>query len=117
MRESAEPFGTDHTGDIVSFTAVGTGEPGTTPRPWVCYTQPSGIIPLNVDWYTPDGAVVPYTNVPATDGISQYINGGSDPGNVLLRGINYYSPDGDYCCVLAKSCTAPERRCVTFSEC
>ncbi len=85
LRESAEPVGTDHTGDIVSFTAVGTGKPGTTPRPWVCYTQlPSGIIPLNVDWYTPDGAFVPYANAPATDGISQYINGGSDPGNVFF---------------------------------
>ena len=25
LRESAEPAGTDHTGDIVSFTAVGSG--------------------------------------------------------------------------------------------
>ena len=121
LRESAEPSGTDHTGDIVSFTAVGTGADGTTPRPWVCYTAP--ITPgrnephTNVEWQTPDGASILFDTTPIADNsIVARADGGTTPGVILYRGTNYFFPDGDYCCVLTMDGTESERRCVTFSE-
>ncbi len=120
MRESAEPAGTDHTGDIVSFTAVGSGTPGN-PRPWFCYTLPDGNdnspAPTNVKWQTPDGATIPIGgNVASDDSVVTRLAGGPTPGIILARGTNYISPDGDYCCVLTTDGTESERRCVTFSE-
>ncbi len=120
LRESAEPVGTDHAGDIVSFTDVGSGAEDTTPRPWVCYTSPLGTesspAPSNVDWQTPDGVNIVRGNSPANDGVATRSFGGRSPGIVLSRGTNYFSPDGDYCCVLTMDGTESERRCVTFSE-
>ncbi len=120
MRESQEPAGTDHTGDIVSFTAVGSGADGTNPRPWFCYTLPSGYIhapsPSNVEWQGPDGVNIVRGDTPADDGVATRSVGFETPGIVLSRGTNYFSPDGDYCCVLTIGSTESERRCVTFSE-
>ena len=120
LRESAEITGTDHTGDIVSFTAVGSGAEGTSPRPWVCYTSPFGTdslpAPTNVEWQTPDGVNIVRGNSPADDGVATRLVSGPTPGIVLARGTNYFSPDGDYCCVLTMNGTESERRCVTFSE-
>ena len=121
VRESAEPAGADHTGDIVSFTAVGSGAEGTSPRPWVCYTTPptlqvNGGGHTNVEWQTPDGAAIANGSSPANDIIVQRSVGGIIPGVILYRGTNYFSPDGDYCCVLTMNGTESERRCVTFSE-
>ncbi len=121
MRESAEPAGTDHTGDIVSFTAVGSGALGTNPRPWFCYTLPLGHngvspSPSNVEWQGPDGVDIVRGDTPADNGVATRLVGGRIPGIVLSRGTNYFSPDGDYCCVLTISSTESERRCVTFSE-
>ncbi len=117
MRESAEPAGIDHTGDIVSFTAVGSGAKNTRPRPWVCYTLPIGLPPTNVEWQTPDGVNIVHSNTPTDDSVATRTVGGGTPGIVLSRGTNYFSPDGDYCCVLTINGTESERRCVTFSEC
>ncbi len=121
MRESAEPAGTDHTGDIVSFTAVGSGAQGTFPRPWVCYITPTtpdvNDHHTNVEWQTPDGVTIVTGFSPAIDSnIVQRSVGGDIPGVILYRGTNYFSPDGDYCCVLTMDSTESERRCVTFSE-
>ncbi len=38
LRASNEAVGTDRTGDIVSFTAVGSGAGTDPPRPWVVHT-------------------------------------------------------------------------------
>ena len=115
MRESAEPADTDHTGDIVSFTAVGSGAGSSSdrPRPWVCYTSPINV-PTNVEWRTPDGVTIPSRSNEALDDsiVTRTVSGGL----VLSRGINYFSPDGDYCCVLTMDGTVVAKRCVTFSE-
>ncbi len=118
LRESAEPVGTDHTGDIVSFTAVGSGAEGTSPRPWVCYTLPvnDNNDPTNVEWQTPDGVNIVRGDPPVNDGVATRLIRGQTPGIVLSRGTNYFSPNGDYCCVLTMDGTESERRCVTFSE-
>ncbi len=45
-----------------------------------------------------------------------FISGISNPAAVVLhRGPTHFSPDGEYCCVVASDTT--RRRCVTFSEC
>ena len=119
MRESAEDAGTDHTGDIVSFTTVGSGVGNDRPRPWFCYTLPLNdeMAPTNVEWQTPDGVTIATGSSPANDNsiVTRRV-GGSTPGVILYRGTNYFSPDGDYCCVLTMDGTESERRCVTFSE-
>ncbi len=117
MRESAEPVGTDHTGDIVSFTAVGSGAPGTNPRPWFCYTLPLGHnvdspSPSNVEWQTPDGVDIVREDPPADNGVATRLVVGRIPGIVLSRGTNYFSPDRDYCCVITMGGTESERRWV-----
>ncbi len=113
LRESAEPAGIDHTGDIVSFNAVGSGASGR-PRPWVCYTALS-INLNNVEWQTPDGVTIPIGGnvAPADSVVTRTIIG---TGIVLSRGTNYFSPDGDYCCVLTLNGSESERSCVTFSK-
>ncbi len=116
MRESEEPDGTDHTGDIVNFTAVGSGAGSDRPRPWVCYTLPNKIGPTNVQWQTPDGVIIPTGGNVAPDDSVVTRKVGNPSGVVLSRGTNYFSPDGDYCCVLTMNGTESERRCVTFSE-
>ena len=117
LRESAETAGTDHTGDIVSFTAVGSGAGTARPRPWLCYTLPLSTdnFPTNAHWQTPNGTNIerdPNTPAAADDIVTRSFNGAT-PGVVLYRGTNYFSPDGDYCCVIEGT---SERRCVTFSE-
>ncbi len=120
MRESAEPAGTDHTGDIVSFTAVGSGVGSTRPRPWICYTEPTNIFTLiiftNVEWQTPDGVNIMRNATTTDDGVATRSVGGITPGIVLARGTNYFFPDGGYCCVLTMNGTESERRCITFSQ-
>ncbi len=113
MRLSAsnEPRSTDHTGEIISFTDIGTGagDASVPPRPWVCYTTDI----TNVEWQFPGG-----TTVPAADGpdpaTGDQLNTRHTSGRVILyRGPTHNSPDGEHCCVRT---TTNERRCVTFSE-
>ena len=114
LKESAEPPGTNHTGDIVSFTAVRSGAGSDQPRPWICYTLPNNIGPTNVQWETLDGVTIPTGgNIAPNDSVVTRVIGG---GVVLSHGTNYFSPHGDYCCVLTMDGTESERRCVTFSE-
>ncbi len=118
LRASNEDVGTDHTGDIVSLTAVGTGAGTDPPRPWVCFTLPLNTDPdSNVQWQTPDGANIARMSGTAPDNsvITRTFSNSGAAGVVLSRGTGYFSPDGDYCCVLTIGSTET-RRCVTFSE-
>ncbi len=118
LRAYNEPAGTDYTGDIVSFTVVGSGAGTDPPRPWVCYTLPPTIDPdSNVQWQTPDGANIERIGGTAPDNsvVTRTFSNSGAAGVVLSRGTGYFSPDGDYCCVLTIGGTET-RRCVTFSE-
>ncbi len=108
---ASNEYGTDHTGEIISFTAIGTGVAPVTvlPRPWLCFTTNTD----NVEWQFPDR-----TTVPAADGTEaatgdQLFTRRSGSFVILYRGPTHNSPDGEHCCVRT---TTSERRCVTFSE-
>ena len=63
LAASSEPQGTDHTGEITSFSDVGGGgAPTIRPRPWICYTSNS----TGVEWQDPSGSTVVTGSVPAT---------------------------------------------------
>ena len=102
----------DYTGQIRQFSEIGVSGMGTTPRPWACYTQRASS--STVQWQFPDGSVVPSGSGQATGSqfYQQYLNDGR---LVLIRGPDYNSPDGEYCCVAPS--VADQRRCVTLSEC
>ena len=103
----------DYTGQIRQFSEIGRGGAGTTPRPWVCYVQGVASIGSDVQWQTPSGSVVPSGTGQATG--SQFYSIAISVGLALLRGPDYNSPDGEYCCEIT---TVPgQRRCVTLSEC
>ena len=117
LASPTEPDGTDHTGEIISFSDVGSdGGVGTNPRAWYCYTDPG-----NVVWQFPNGSGVPIgiPNNPNTVAVGNelFISGAINPGAVVLhRGPTHFSPDGEHCCVRLN--TNPNlRKCVTFSEC
>ena len=109
LAASNEPSSTDHSGEIISFTAIGSGVASVTvlPRPWVCYTTGGT---NTVEWQFPDGTAVPAGVEPVTG--DQLITRPTDR-YVLSRGPTHNSPDGEHCCVRT---TTNERRCVTFSE-
>ena len=101
----------DYTGQIHQFSEIGQSGTGTIPRPWVCYTQSASS--STVQWQFPNGSVVPSGTGQAT-GSQFYQLYQSDGRLVLIRGPDYNSPDGEYCCVVT---TDPgQRRCVTLSE-
>ncbi len=109
LAASNEPDGTDHTGEIISFSDVGSGVDGQ-PRPWYCYTFPGRAV-----WQFPNGSAFP---INLTKGVAVgdevFISGVHDPDAVVLhRGPSHFSPDGEHCCVRLNT---NERRCVTFSE-
>ncbi len=62
LAASNEPASTDHTGEIISFSDIGSGAPGST-RPWACYTAGDA---TNVRWQFPDMSTVPAGVEPAT---------------------------------------------------
>ena len=110
-----EPDDTDHTGEIISFSDVGSAA-GTNPPPWYCYTSdPGGVV-----WQFPDGSGVPIgsPNNPNTAAVVNelFITGVQNTGVALHRGPTHFSPDGEHCCVRVARGTAPSI-CVTFSEC
>ena len=109
LAASSEPDGTDHTGEIISFSDVGSGASGL-PRPWVCYTAQTG----SVLWLFPDGSALQLeSRVLAVDD-EVFIRDVPNFGVLLYRGPTHFSPDGEHCCVRIAT---NERRCVTFSEC
>ncbi len=109
LAASNEPPGTDHTGEIISFSDVGSGV-DTNPPAWYCYTDPSGAV-----WQGPSGSLLPILDRDAVDE-ELFISGIIiNPDAVVLhRGPTHFSPDGEHCCVRLNT---NERRCVTFSEC
>ncbi len=107
LAASNEPSPTDHTGDIISFTDVGSGAGTDPPRPWVCYTS----VTSNVEWQTPDGTTIATGANPAPD--NDVVTRTNFVGIILSRGTGYFSPDGEYCCVRTGT---TQRRCLTFSE-
>ena len=115
IAESREPVTVDYTGQIRQFSEIGPSGSGTTPRPWICYTDfdlvnnPIAV----VQWQTPSGSVVPSGTGQATG--SQFYSADIAQGLALLRGPDYNSPDGEYCCVITS--VSGQRRCVTLSEC
>ena len=119
IAESREPVTVDYTGQIRSFSEIGPSGPFegpnmVTPRPWVCYVEGKSIASA-AQWQTPNGSVVPTVPLGFTqaDG-SELYQTVSQHRLVLIRGPDYNSPDGEYCCVK----TDPsQKRCVTLSEC
>ena len=116
IAESAEAFRdptADYTGQIRQFSEIGPSGPGTTPRPWVCYVTNSS----SVQWETPNGSVVPAIpsgfSQAVGDVLYQFVI--DDFRVALIRGPDYNSPDGEYCCVITT--VSGQRRCVTLSEC
>ncbi len=110
LAASNEPPGTDHTGEIISFSDVGSGR-GTDPRAWYCYTsEPGGAV-----WQGPGGSTLDIAYRDAVDE-ELFISGVANTAIALHRGPTHYSPDGEHCCVRLN--TNPNlRKCVTFSEC
>ncbi len=114
LAASNEPRSTDHTGEIISFTDIGSGagDPSVPPRPWVCTTTTTDI--NNVEWQFPDGTTVPAAVVGSGAATGDQLNTRRfDVRVALYRGPTHNSPDGEHCCVRT---TTNERRCVTFSE-
>ncbi len=107
LAASHEPGTANHTGEIISFTDIGSGADGN-PRPWVCYTTDNPT--TNVEWQFPNGTTVPGGGEPAT---GDKLITRSSARFILSRGPTHNSPDGEHCCVRT---TTNERRCVTFSE-
>ncbi len=110
---ASNEYGIDHTGEIISFTDIGTGAGAANvpPRPWGCYTTGDT---NNVEWQFPGGTAVPAVVAPATGDYLYIRRPSADARVVLYRGPTHNSPDGEHCCVRT---TTNERRCVTFSEC
>ncbi len=103
--------GTDHTGEIISFSDVGSGV-GTDPRAFYCYT----LNPGSVVWQFPNGSGVPIVGNRDARNDELFISGVINTAVVLHRGPTHFSPDGEHCCVRLN--TNPNlRRCLTFSEC
>ncbi len=112
-----EPSTTDHTGEIISFSDIGSGPVTSTnlPRPLYCYTsERTGVV-----CQTPNGGSVTLDTTPGVFASENELifTGPPDPTSVaLLRGPDHFSPDGEHCCVRVAQGPA-ERICVTFSEC
>ena len=102
----------DYTGQIHQFSEIGQSGMGTTPRPWVCYTQSASS--MTVQWQFPNGSVVPSGTGQAVGSEFYQLYLSSDGRLALIRGPDYNSPDGEYCCVVPS--VSSQRRCVTLSE-
>ena len=118
LAASNEPNGTDHTGEIISFSDIGSGLADLL-RPWYCYTEPGGVV-----WQGPGMSELPIVTDRDAVGDELFISGVVNPAAVVLhRGPTHFSPDGEHCCarIVIDGATVPVmevvRRCVTFSEC
>ena len=115
IAESREPVTVDYTGQIRSFSEIGPSGPMVIPRPWVCYVEGRSIA---AQWQTPNGSVVPTVPLGFTQAngseLYQTSTGFNEHLLVLIRGPDYNSPDGEYCCVKTDH---SQKRCVTLSEC
>ena len=114
LAPSKAPDGTDHTNQTFLITRIGPGG-GTgneLPYPLFCFTSDNN----NVVWQFPNGTYVPLIQqgVFQASGNQLFVVEFANRGVALLRGSDYLSPTGDYCCV---SIISGERRCITFSKC
>ncbi|XP_064386173.1 uncharacterized protein LOC135334783 [Halichondria panicea] len=109
LAASSEPDGTDHTGEIISFSDVGSGANGL-PRPWFCYTEDTG----SVLWLFPNGSALQLESRVLAVQDEVFIRDVPNFGVALYRGPTHFSPDGEHCCVRTAT---NERRCVTFTPC
>ncbi|XP_064386496.1 sushi, von Willebrand factor type A, EGF and pentraxin domain-containing protein 1-like isoform X2 [Halichondria panicea] len=107
-----EPNATDHTGEIISFSDVGSGV-GTDPRAWYCYTYNTG----SVVWQGPGMSELPIDSA-YRDAVGDelFISGIEYTAVILHRGPTHFSPDGEHCCVRIAQGPA-QRLCVTFTPC
>ena len=116
IAESRQAAPVDYTGEIRQFSEIGRGGSYLTvfPRPWVCYVSDS---PSSAQWQWPNGTVVPTRPAGKSeffgDELYQLVVDGTLL--ILIRGTEYNSPDGEYCCVITT--VSGQRRCVTLSEC
>ncbi|XP_064386146.1 uncharacterized protein LOC135334769 isoform X3 [Halichondria panicea] len=110
LASPTEPPGTDHTGEIISFSDVGSGV-GTDPRAWYCYTEPAGAV-----WQGPGGSTLPIVRDRDAVDDELFISSVDFTAVVLHRGPSHFSPDGEHCCVRIAEGPA-ERRCLTFTPC
>ena len=101
----------DYTGQIHQFSEIGPGGTGTTLRPWGCFTAANA-----AQWLTPSGNVVPTTPGGFTKATGSELYQATVPNfaTFLVRGPDYNSPDGEYCCVI--TAIPDQRRCVTLSQ-
>ncbi|XP_064386119.1 sushi, von Willebrand factor type A, EGF and pentraxin domain-containing protein 1-like isoform X4 [Halichondria panicea] len=109
LAASNEPDGTDHTGEIISFSDVGSGA-NSLPRPWVCYTEDTG----SVLWLFPNGSALQFESRSLAVQDEVFIRDVPNFGVVLYRGPTHFSPDGEHCCVRTAT---NESKCVTFTPC
>ena len=114
ITEWREAATVDYTNQIRQFSEIGPSGPSTvTPRPWVCYIQGRS---TDAQWQTPDGSVVPTIPSGFTQATGTKLYQTFTEGHVaLIRGPQYSSPHGEYCCVITAD--PNQRRCVTLSEC
>ena len=103
----SDPPGTDHTGEIISFSDVGP-EANSVPPALYCYNDNNAA----VGWVFLGGNVPVVFNRPAT-GDELFISGVTG-AVVLHRGPSHFSPDGEHCC---RRNDDSLRICLTFSEC
>ncbi|XP_064386099.1 uncharacterized protein LOC135334748 [Halichondria panicea] len=68
LASPTEPPDTDHTGEIISFSDVGSGV-ATNPPAWYCYTNPGGAA-----WKLPNGDSLPVVGDRAAVGNELFIN-------------------------------------------
>ncbi len=110
LRAANEPPGTDHTGEVISFSDVGSGGGAPLyppPRPWLCVTNN----PNGVRWLFPNGTKVETGSGVATG--DQLFTTAISGALALYRGPTHNSPVREHCCVVPDT---TQRLCVTFSE-
>ena len=112
-----EPDGTDHTGEIISFSDVGSGV-GTDPPAWYCYTDPSGVV-----WQGPGGSELPIVQGRDAVGDELFISGVRHTCRCSASWS--HTLQSWWRTLLREDCNRGVivpvmevvRRCVTFSEC
>ncbi len=101
----------DHTGDIFSFSDVGSGAGAfdAPPRPLVCYSSDI----TDLQWLFPNGSAVGMQGSGNAGNNQMFFRAIDYLGIALYRGTNYNAPDGEHCCVRTGT---TQRRCITLSE-
>ncbi|XP_064386419.1 uncharacterized protein LOC135334961 isoform X2 [Halichondria panicea] len=112
LAASHEPDVTNHTGEIISFSDVGSGARGN-PRPWICYTEHTD----SVLWLFPNGSALQFESRFEAFEDEVFIRDITNFGVALYRGPTHFSPHGEHCCVRRTDGVDVHRKCVTFTPC